>query len=290
MNKLSGKDVISFTLLSVVIILIPVLKMFYLTKEFFTIASVVLILLLSAAISLSKLPRQVKIGLLGGLLIFYRRNILLLLRVVYTFYQVIVVNPISKRPDDALVREYVHNTLSKSFNMVYTGFDKLPKNPGIILCNYISDRVENIACILFPIPMTIVMRDWLRNFGLHKVVKNIIYTYKGGNNFERTKSEVSQHLSKGNHVFSYINKFSGNPKKILSVKSGMLKIAQSLGVPVTLVAVDFIYTSFGVITPQKFELVVGDTFEVKSIHESKCKIRKFFSTTLERLYNDKLVN
>lgn len=188
-------------------------------------------------------------------------------------------NPVKSRKDDTLVREVVEDALSSRFNLI-RDFTKFPSTPSILVCNYCYDRMENIACILFPANLAIMMRDSLkRTTGLHHIVKWPIFTTAKGN-YENSKKEVNEHMRAGRYIFAYVTKYSSLKWEYITIRSGMFKIAKELGVPVTPVCIDYVDTKFGAITYQNFHMDVGDTFMVQDVGESMQQTKRYFKETM----------
>ena len=194
--------------------------------------------------------------------------------------------PITLRTNDYMARNIVTGIFSSNFKL-HTEFDKLPGYPSILICNYCKDRIENFACILFPLDLAIMMRDGFAKAKFHELVKWPIFT-KAKDNYEDTKMQVKQHISSGRSVFTYITK-PPSIKLGLSpyVRTGAFSIAKQLNIPITLVCIDYIDTRFGSITKQNFRIRVGDTFIVEDVQESRYKSKLFFKHTIKEFIKRK---
>jgi hypothetical protein len=227
----------------------------------------------------SIIPIYFKLTLLIILLSIYRINFKFMIELIFltSFLQNII--PIAIRKDDQINRYIATKIFTSNFKL-HTQFDKLPSFPSILVCNYCKDRIENTACIMFPLDIAILMRDGFVS-KLDKLVKWPIFT-KSENNYENTKKHIKEHISAGRSIFTYITKPPTIKLDLLpSVRSGIFNIAKELNIPITLVCIDYVDTSFGSITRQNFRICVGETFMVKDVQESKYKSRIFFRDTIK---------
>jgi len=164
---------------------------------FFLIFFVILFILL--------LKINVKLKILSiTIIIFIYKNIIYL---VGGFFSIIFtkgyIENVNNRKDDSIFRKIVYNLFNNTFNL-RLNFKKLPDRPSIFVCNYCCDRLENIACILIPKDMGILMLHTLKNISkLNKLIKWPVYTYKK-DSYENTKKEIMEHIKEGRSIFSYV--------------------------------------------------------------------------------------
>ena len=135
------------------------------------------------------------------------------------------------------------------------------------------------------------MRDTLKNISkLHKLIKWPIYT-KAKNSYENTKNEVCNNIKEGRSVFSYVTKTPRlGPTYIQNIRTGMFKLAKELNVPVTLITIDYIDSTFGMIHSQNFNIEIGDTFMVDDVNESVYIAKKFFKDKMCKFTSEKYIN
>ena len=225
-----------------------------------------------------------KIILIMCILFLYRINVKIMTEL---FLKISFIEPIYQRKDDTIPRSIVNSIFNSNF-ILNTEFDKLPSHPSILICNYCSDRIENLSCILFPIDIAIMMRESLKTtMFLHKLVKWPIFTKLKGN-FEDTKLQIKHHIKAGRSVFTYITRPPKiRPNIISGIRSGTFRIAKDLNTPITLVCIDYVDTLFGSITKQNFRIRVGKTFMVKDIAESIKITKTFFKDTMNEFIKRK---
>jgi hypothetical protein len=235
---------------------------------------------------LSSIPLSVRISIVLIVLAFFRVNISLTGSLFSKIFNFAYITPISTRIDDSLLREYAHNLYSEHFDL-HTNFDQFPTTPSIIVSNYCKDRAENIACVILPGNLAIMMRKGLTILGLHKLVKWPLFTDDSGN-YDKTKNLVMGHILQGRHVFSYVTtKTLLKPNLFMKIRTGMFSIAKQLGVPITPVVFDYIDVQMGCIPYQRYEICVGDTFYVNDVGSAKQKVMHFFQNKMTDFMRDK---
>jgi hypothetical protein len=204
-------------------------------------------------------------------------------------YKLGYIDSVNNRKDDSNLREVVRYIYSPNL-LLKINFKKLPTIPTIFVSNYCNDRLDNLSCVLIPKDIAILMRDGLKKTTkMHKLVKWPIFT-KEKNNYENTKKEIVEHVSKGRSIFAYITKYPLDiPNVIHSVRSGMFSIAKELNIPITLIAFDFVDTQFHNIQKQNFHIEIGDTFKVDSVQDAIYKTRKFYNKTLTKFIKQKYI-
>lgn len=287
-NKLNVVNIcktIMLVFLVLVLTFLPSTAM--LTDFYYVFTTFALIIFILISILAAKIHSKIKITLCLLVLTLYRTNVKIMLEILIRMLFLSYTNPISVRKDDTMVRSLVNSVFRSNFNLK-TEFNKLPSYPSILVCNYCKDRIENVACILFPKDLAIMMRDGLKKtMHFHKVVKWPIFT-KAKGNYEDTKSQVKEHIEAGRSVFTYITKHPKiRPDIISNVRSGTFSIAKELNVPITLVCIDYVDTYFGAITRQNFRIRVGDTFMVEDVNASMYKSKTFFKETMKEFIRRK---
>jgi hypothetical protein len=275
-------------ILSLIIVLIPSLKLFCLFYYTFGIFALILILIL--IVSLLKINLKFKILILACLLLFFKDTLFTIGKTIKNIYKLAYVDSAVNRKDDSKLRETVKNIYSPIL-ILKTNFKRLPNIPTIFVSNYCNDRLENLSCILIPKDIAIIMRDGLKS-KLHRLVKWPIYTTEK-NNYENIKNGITTHIKENRSIFAYINNAKypqDNPSIVYSsIRSGLYNIAKELGIPITLVAFDFIDTAFCNIQKQNFHIEIGETFKVENVREAIYKTRKFFNKTLSKFKQQKYI-
>jgi hypothetical protein len=274
-------------LLGTVASIIPSIKMF--GDVYYTFAVYTIILFIIFLILLCDFNIKIKLAVIFSILILYRKNIYMTSGTFYTIIKEGYFNSLHNRKDDKVLRDAVYKIFNKNLKLKLD-FSKLPDKPTIIVCNYCTDRLENLACILIPKDIAILMRDTLKKISkLHRLIKWPIYT-KEKNSYENTKKEVCKNIKEGRSVFSYITKTPRlGPTYIQNIRTGMFKLAKELNVPVTLIAIDYIDSTIGMIKSQNFNIVVGDTYDIVDINDSVYRAKKFFKDMLCKFAAEKYI-
>ena len=102
---------------------------------------------------------------------------------------------------------------------------------------------------------------------------------------------MCNNIKEGRSVFSYVTKTPRlGPTYIQNIRTGMFKLAKELNVPVTLIAIDYIDSTFGMIHSQNFNIEIGDTFMVDDVNESVYIAKKFFKDKMCKFTSEKYNN
>jgi hypothetical protein len=274
-------------ILSLIIVLIPSLKLF--CRFYHSFGTFFLIVILFFIILFLKLNIKIKVVILICLIIFFKNTYLTIGKTITEVYKLAYLNSVENRINDSTLQKIVKQIYAPTL-ILKTNFKKLPDKPSIFVSNYCNDRLENLSCILIPKDIAILMRDGLKKTTkLHKLIKWPIFT-KEKNNYEDTKNQILKHVNEGRSIFAYITKYPLDiPNVINSVRTGMFSIAKELNIPITLVAIDFIDTKFNNITKQNFHIEIGETFNIDNISEAVYKTRKFYSKTLTKFIQQKYI-
>jgi hypothetical protein len=260
--------------------IIPIVKM--IGDVYYTFAVYGLLLVTIFLTSMLKLSLKIKTIIISILVILYKKNIFLTTETFYTIIKEGYINSLNDRKDDKIFRDIVYKMFNTHLKLKLN-FSKLPNKPTIFVCNYCSDRLENLACILIPKNLAILMRDTLKKISkLHRLIKWPIYT-KAKNSYENTKNEISKNIKEGRSIFAYVTKTPRlGPTYIQDIRSGMFKLAKELNIPVTLMSIDYIDSKMGMIQSQNFHIEIGETFMVNDINESVHIAKKYFKNTLKK--------
>lgn len=252
------------------------LKYYYLLYIPFVIIFVIL------SILITKTKRIYKQILIILILIIYNKNLMMFTQILSTLRILLMKYPVEKRKNDTVVQYYVTKFFQRHF-VFKQNFHNLPSKPTIIVSNYVRDRLENIACIMLPIPLCVVMGNgFITNIRLHKIVKHVFGTKKTSGEYDIVKDHIKDKLNNGISIFSYsVRPFIDN--HIGKVRSGMFRIAKELGVTITPVYFDHIDYKYGSILEQNYSIVVGDSFYVKNIEKDVYRVKKFFRDTSKKL-------
>ena len=274
-------------ILSLILVLLPSLKLF--CCFYYTFGIFVVIIILFLIILFLKIEFKLKFILLTGLLLFFKNTLSTIAKTIKEIYNLGYINTIKNRNNDSKLREIVNKIYAPTL-ILKTNFKKLPTVPTIFVSNYCNDRLENLSCILIPKDIAILMRDGLKKTTkLDKLVKWPIFT-KEKNNYENTKSEIIKHINDGRSIFAYITKYPLDlPNVIHTIRTGLFSIAKELNIPITLVAIDFIHTEFHNIQKQNFHIEIGDTFIVNNIEDAIYKSRKYYKKTLTKFMQQKYI-
>jgi hypothetical protein len=240
----------------------------------FTICLFVLLLTL-LKLKFAPLPIRLIIGLIITLI--YKRNFLLFFNIIFSVYT-------SSTP------EQLRNRLISSYGhagRIYDNFSELNPKPHIILMNYCSDRLESALPLIFPKPFAFFMRKaFYKTFQMKYAPIHCFYR-EDGNSYESTKNQIENIVKTQNkYVILYANLSPYiHPANGGKIRSGIFNIAKELGIPISLMALDYVDTYWGCVWDQPIQIKIGPYFEnitqdnLKSIMN---QTRIYFRDTLKR--------
>ena len=268
----------------ILIILILLYSYFYVVKmnRLFIIFFMLLAVLI--LIQLLNIKRYYKNILTIIIVLLYYRNIMMCYDMFKVYVLVYFKYPIYNRIDNNIPRHIISGIFNKYFN--YTNnFECIPKNKTIYVSNYVSDRLENIACIMIPNISIILADTFLRVSKLNNVICNLDSVNKyAKNKYQTVKKIVKDRHDNGYSVFVYIE----DPSTVIGelgvgkLRSGMFSIAKELNITITPVVFDHIeYNKFGMIYKQNYSIKIGKSFHVKNVKNSIYRTRKFFRNNLK---------
>lgn len=277
------RKIVSLLLLGTVIVMLPSLR--YIAVPYFYIIQCTTILLLSVSLFIL-IPNPYKpISILP--LILYRRNFSVVWRTCSNVIKKGYIESVKQRKDNKELRDVVIETMRHTFNLK-TDFSKMDHaRPSIIIMNYCSDRIENLVSMLVPGNVSVMMRNTIGAV-LGKIVKWTVKT-EAKNSFEDTKNEVMKHTKAGRSVLTYATTHNTlSHEYIHRLRSGVFVIAKECHIPITLVAVDKVWSGLlGIIPYQNFSIVSSETFDVIDCKEAMHKSRVFFREKLEDFRQNK---
>lgn len=233
----------------------------------------IMIIIAMVTIWLSKLHIRIRIGLTVLLCWMYYRTFLLVYGCVGTCIRSIMT-PSSRRTDRWLL-ENIDGVYKRCGLRLVTNFGKLPSKPTILVASYCRDRMENVACILVPRKLAIMMQIGFKYVNMHNIINKPIYVRgHGKGNFDYICDQIKIAHDEGNDIFVYINSPSYYDY-MGRYSSGIYHIAKKLGISITPVAFDYIDSVFGTIPNQNYCIKVGESFYVTTKGYAKCRTRKF---------------
>ena len=272
-------------LLCLIIVLIPSIRLF---SNFYYSFSIVGVLLISIILILIiRIPFKIKIIIVVIIIIVFKNNFSVTGKTVLCIINSAYIKHLNTRKEYSKLREIVEYSFGNVLKLK-KDFSKLPTIPTIFVCNYCHDRIENLACILIPKDIAIMMRDGLKKTAkLDKLVQWPIFT-KEKNNYEYTKEEILKHVKEGRSVLSYITKYPRlRPNYIQNIRSGLFNISKELNIPITLLAIDYVDIKYGIINNQNFNIVIGDTFIVENVKDSIYTTKRFYKNIMTKFMKNK---
>ena len=247
----------------------------------------VLVIFAIVSLLLSRLNIKVKIVVILVIILIYYRPVYLVSSIISKSIQAIRTN---QNYPDSYLGKIVMNIYTNSGLNVITDFSKLPSTPTIILANYCRDRVENVACMIVPRKLAILMQSGFKNVNMTNIINKPIYVHgHGKGNFENISEAIKKAHDEGNSIFVYIN--SPNYFNYLTrYKSGIFHIAKKHNISITPLAIDYVHTRFGTIPKQNFFMKAGEPFYVDGdISTAKYKTRSFHKWTHKRFKRNKFI-
>lgn len=178
-----------------------------------------------------------------------------------------------------------------SYFRVHDNLETLPRTPYIIVVNYPHDKWEHLALFMLPQRFAFVIKQTRVNtqVGIAKRVPCIAVPREGGQSFDHIQSQVQRHLASGRHIVAYINSESSlHPRHFDRSRTGILRIAQNLNVPVIPLVIDQIVTeSDGAIQEQPFHVWLGQPFHIRDVERDVLTLRRYFTQQIQRFHSKK---
>lgn len=178
------------------------------------------------------------------------------------------------------------NFLRRHFILSHN-LSKLPTTSTILVCNYCHDRAENLVYLLLPTNCTLISAKCIQDvFG---VIDNHIQKKEKKGTFNYIQKQVDEKMKAGNSIFAYVTSHKERRYgQVGDIRSGLFRIAQKLGVTITPLAIDHIYTTSSFHIPyQNFRIKVGVPQFVMDIEQSMKDTQKFFLEQLEYFTKNK---
>lgn len=195
------------------------------------------------------------------------------------------------RRSDSFAREQIGSVLNSQF-IVQENFTLLPKFPTIIVCNYCSDRAENLMPIFIPRSFAFLSLDKFAQYTKIDRVLEVLITRGGGDRnsgeYEKMKEKIREMIQRKRWIFSYVNRCCKETGVISKLRSGMFYIAQELGLGITPIYIDYLKMNNGIIVPQKFRFVVKETFFItrrEEVQKQMENVRNFFIEEMRKKSN-----
>lgn len=265
--------------------MIPLLKNTCYTNYLFVLTFLISLIIL--IILLLNINVKIKLIIISIILVLYKNNFILFNSYFLALVEYGYINKVENRIDNDILRNRYYNIFNSLFRLKLN-FKKLPDKPSIIVCNYCSDRFENLALILIPKNVVVLIRDMVIKISkLDKLLKWVI-EIKNENSYENTKREIVKHINEGRSVICYVTKDPHyGPNHIRGMRSGIFKISKELNIPITPVAIDYIDNDFGIIKYQNFCMEAGNTFNVYDVKETMFNTRIFFKNSIDKFIKNK---
>ncbi len=227
----------------------------------------------------SPLPDTTKFTLVLTVLGHYARTILFPLHLVLEWFGIDLHTP---RPRVAARMRICFNTYFR----LHHNLHMLRKRPHLIVANYPNDRLESFAVFMLSRPFAFVVKASVeRHFHMSSRVPCILTPdTEQTRAYASVKTQVEEHLAAGRHIFSYINHPSNiHPRHYERYRTGMLRIAQELDIPVTPMAIDQLETGIGgALCEQSFQVWLGEPFYVTDVEHDLQLVQQFFRKQTRR--------
>lgn len=168
-------------------------------------------------------------------------------------------------------------------NLNFKQIGKFPSIPTIYVANYPNTMLEYLAMRLIPgdvcgVAFNSMVGRLIRFSG--KEDKFMII--KKGNSFETLKEKIKEKINTMS-VFAYVENVHAKYSKEydvpigLPLRTGIIKIAKQLNIPITPIFVSRIKYDKANITTKDFKIAVGETSHVDDVKKTLHKIKKFFT-------------
>jgi len=229
------------------------------------------------------LPASIRFVLMSTTLLYYLKTLLFPVHVLIEWFR---NGPhVSQRVFAARMRKCFRAHFRLHHNLATLGV-----TPHLILANYPNDRLESFAPFMIARPFAFVIKASVDRYLRMSHRVPCILVPPGGGSYAQIKEDVRAHLAAGRHVFAYVNNPSVmHTRQVDPLRSGMLRIAADLHVPVTPMAIDqFESSAGGALDEQSFVVELGDPFYVTDVEVDLKTLREFLRRKLRRFRQCKL--
>lgn len=222
------------------------------------------------------LPAEVKLAVTAVLLAYTGRTIVFPAHVLLEYARLTPDTP--PRPRALQMRRCF-----ASYFRLHHNLDTLRKQPHLIVANYPNDRIESFVAWMLPCSFAYVVKQTVEtNLNMRNRVHCIVVP-ESPHAYAATRDAVRDAFARGLHVFTYVN----NPSPIDArhfdrYRTGMFRIAQDLGVPVTPMTVDQLEWHNGVLHEQTFAVQLGDPFRVTDPERDLQATHRWFKRVFAR--------
>jgi hypothetical protein len=276
-----NSKLIQYTILLLLLAYLPSIRCTT-TSYFYPIHLTILYIIAFLLIKL--IPSKISIPILTIGILYYRHNISLIFGFIYN---IITLQKNQKTlntyENNDHIKNIIYRMYNKSLNLkLYLNSLQNLQKPCIIVCNYCTDRLENLACMLLPGDFAIMMRDGLKPF-FGNIVKWKIYTEAKGS-FDTVTKDIKSHTDAGRSILTYGTIFQNlGHNYVKRVRTGVFSIAKKLNLPIVLVCIDTIQPGrFGVINYQPFYMKSSEPITVSdNINLDVRNARLWFIQTLK---------
>ena len=229
------------------------------------------------------LPASIRFMLMSTTLLFYLKTILFPIHVLLEWF----------RNGPRVPQQVFAARMRKCFRAhfrLHHNLASLNATPHLILANYPNDRLESFAPFMIARPFAFVIKASVDRYLRMSERVPCILVPPGGGAYAQIKQDVQAHLAAGRHVFAYVNNPSVmHTRQIDPLRSGMLRIAADLDVPVTPMAIDqFEASAGGALDEQSFVVEVGQPFFVTDVDDDVRRLREFLRRKMRRFRQCKL--
>lgn len=187
----------------------------------------------------------------------------------------------------------------KGFNLTHN-FEDIPNQPCIIVSNYNSKRniVDYCANCIFPVKTVLFVNSKLFSIIVPRLYeKDRYYIFPSElDNFNIVETKIKEYISKGYHVFVYVERhvqtkkylknikiakeINKTPMTISCLRQGIFQIAHNLKIPILPVVMSSIRLDSLFITEKNFQIKIGTLKYVDNVEETINEVFYFMKKNL----------
>lgn len=230
-----------------------------------------------AVTAAAPLPGSIRIGILLTTIVYFAQALLFPVQLLIEWFRMTPDAP--ARP-----RAYRMQRCFHTYFRLHHNFQTLSRTPHLIVANYPNDRWESFIPFMLPCRFVFVIKASVDKYlGMSRRVPCILVP-DTQRSYKHILDQARSFLAQGFHIFAYLNAPSDlHPRHVEPLRTGMLRIAQDVQIPVTAMAIDQIEpNAFGGFSEQSLIVQLSRPFYVTNLLADRDIVQTYFRHQLRR--------
>jgi hypothetical protein len=230
-----------------------------------------------AVTAAAPLPGSIRIGIVLATVLYFIRALLFPVQLLVEWFRMVPDAP--ARPRAMRMMQCF-----QTYFRLHHNLQTLSRKPHLIVANYPNDRWESFAPFMLSCRFVFVIRASVDKYLKMSRRVPCILVPDTQRSYADILEQAQRYLAQGYHIFSYLNVPSNiHPRHVEPLRTGMLRIAQDLQIPVTAMAIDQIEpNALGGFSEQSFIVHLSRPFYVTDILADRDIVQTYFRRQLRR--------